>query len=584
MKDKTNKRAFGYLKQYVTVIKKAHIPWIWVIVSFAVRLLSNKMLLEFPDLTASMMSGNLSGQALGKTILFYVFYAVVICTQTTVLVITKCLATKNARNRLWEKMLNIRVKYYDENDPDELMSAVTNDLSSAMPDIVQICVTVIPDIWFLVEAMIHVVDYDFFLLLSILIILPFKYGYMIYIGRRGYKVSLGIFTEIGGLTGFLAERIGNLPLIKAFTKEDAEQKKGEEVTKRLFRANMKNYKLSALAEAIQTLITLAQQFAILITAVILLQKGRITMTQWVAFFLFSENIIMTVDTLVSDWSFIKTTQGAIARTADILSAEDENTDETENPDTSESAGDIEFDHVSFAYGEKQALNDVSFVVPKGSMTAIVGLCGSGKTTSLSLLERFYCPDEGQIRLSGKPVDEMTLFEYRRHFAYVQQNPEVFSGTVREALTYGIRREIPDEEIHKAADISGFSDYISKQPQGLDAPVASGGSSLSGGQRQRLVLTREFLRNSDILLLDEPTSALDSETAAAVWQAVTTLFKGKTVITVTHDMSLLEGMDSIIVMENSRLVGSGSYNELMKSCELFREMIRTQQCNKEVSSL
>lgn len=582
MKDKMNKKAFGYWRQFAVIMQKAHIPWGWVGVAFVASAINNKLLLNIPDTTAALMSGDLSGEALFNAILYYVLFALVLCTRTVLLVIAQCVAIKNARERLWDKMLNIRVKYYDENDPDELMSAVTNDLSSAMPNIINLCVTLLPDIWFLLEAVIRVADYDFFLLLSILIILPFKYGYMIYIGRRGYKASLGIYTEIGGLTGFLAEHISNLPLIRSFAKEDVERKKGEEVVKKLFRANMKNYKLSAVAEVIQTAITLTQQIVILITAVILLQKGRITMTEWVAFFLFSENIIIIIDTLVGDWSFLKVTQGTIARTVEILSAEEENTEETESADLSKSVGGIEFDHVSFAYGEKQALDDVSFVIPHGSMTAIVGLCGSGKTTSLSLLERFYHPDQGEIRLNGKPIEEMTLFEYRRHFAYVQQNPQVFGGTVREAVTYGIRREVSDEEIKQASDLSGFSDYINGQPQGLDTLVAAGGSSLSGGQRQRLVLTREFLRNSDILLLDEPTSALDVKTAVAVQEAVMTLFKGKTVIIVTHDMNLLEGMDQIIVLENSRLVGSGRYGELMESCDLFREMVETQKNREEVS--
>lgn len=582
MKDKTNQKAFGYWKQFAVLMQKAHIPWGWVGIAFVASVINNEMLFNIPVTTAALMSGDLSNEALFDAIMYYVLFAVIICTRSVLLAIAQSVAIKNARERLWDKMLNIRVKYYDENDPDQLMSAVTNDLASAMPDIVRLCVTLLPDLWFLVKAVIQVSDYDFFLLLSILIILPFKYGYMIFLGRRGYKVSLGIYTEIGGLTGFLAEHISNLPLIRSFAKEEAEQKRGEEVVKGLFRANMKEYKLNAVAQAIQTAITLAQQISILFTAVILLQKGRITMTEWVAFFLFSENIIITVDTLVNDWSFLKTTQGTIARTAEILSAEEENTEETETIDQSKSVGAIEFDHVSFAYGEKQALEDVSFVIPQGSMTAIVGLCGSGKTTSLSLLERFYCPDQGQIRLNGKPIEDMTLFEYRSHFAYVQQNPQVFGGTVREAVTYGIRREISDEEIRQASELSGFSDYINGQTQGLDTLVAAGGSSLSGGQRQRLVLTREFLRNSDILLLDEPTSALDVKTATAVQQAVMTLFKGKTVLIVTHDMNLLEGMDQIIVLENSRLAGSGRYGELMESCDLFREMIETQKSREEVS--
>lgn len=581
MKEKTKKRSAGYFGQFLIVLRNTNIPWLWVAISFLFNAASNVMLLKIPTLSASLMAGNLSGQALRDGILFFVLYAVVICSQTTVLAIAGCLATKNARNRLWNKMLNIRMDYYDQNDPGELMSAVTNDLSSAMPQLVNLIVTVIPDIWFLVQAMTEVSGYNLLLLLSVLAFLPIKYIYMLILGRRAYKVKVGIFTEIGGLTGFLAERINNLALIKSFAKEDQERENGEEVSKRLFRANMREYKLGAVSDAINTLITLGQQFLILITAVILLQQGKITMSQWVAFFLFSQNITLKFDTLVNDWLYIKFVQGTIARTAELLTAPEENVEETGPSSPSGPAGEIVFDHVSFSYGDKQALSDVSFTVPQGSVAAIVGLCGSGKTTSLSLLERFYSPQQGEIRLGGKPVEQMSLAEYRSHFAYVQQNPEVFSGTAREALTYGIRREVSDEEIWQAARASGFAEYLEQQPQGLETPVSAGGNSMSGGQRQRLVLTREFLRSSEILLLDEPTSALDAETAAMVQQAIFTLFKGKTVLIVTHDMHLLEGMNQIIVLEESRLVGCGSYDELMESCPLFREMILTQAGGGEV---
>ena len=462
------------------------------------------MLLSIPDLTADLMAGNLTGKALWNSISYYIMFAAVICGQTVILAITKSLTTKNGRKALWKKMLGIRVSYYDENDPSELMSAVTNDLSTAMPEFVTIMVTLLPDIWFVISAFFHVADYDPFLLLSVIVFLPVKYIYMLVYGKLVYKARVGIFTEIGGLTGFLAERICNLPLIKAFTKEDYEREKGVEVNKRLYKANMRQYKIYAFGDATQTLISLFQQFVILVTAVILLQKDRITMQQWVAFFLFSENIALKFDTLVGDWIFIKGAQGAIARTADIYEAEEENINENEPADIT--AGDIEFKNVSFSYGEKQALTDVSFTIPKGSKTAIVGLCGSGKTTSLSLLERFYAPQDGEIRFGGKAIAEMPLADYRRHFSYVQQNPEVFSGTVKDALTYGITRKVSDEEIFNAAKVSGFAEYLEKQPQGLETAVAPSGNSMSGGQRQRLVLTREFLRNSDVLLFDEPTSA------------------------------------------------------------------------------
>lgn len=582
MKSKTKKSATGYMGQFITILREAHIPWHWAVISFFINLGANTMMLKLPVLTAKLMGGDLSDKALLDNILYYVFFAVVVCTQSTVLAISRSMITKNARKSLWKKMLHIRMDYYDRNDPGNLMSAVTNDLYTAMPAIMSLLVTVVPDIWYVIQALLKVSEYNTILLLSVVVFLPVKYIYTIIIGRRFYQAQVGIFREIGGLTGYLAERIGNLPVIKAFTQEDRELTNGKIAANGLFKAQMRQYKLSAANEAIRTLITLAEQIAVMVVAVILLQQQKITITQWAAFFLFFQNITMVFDTLINDWMQVKDVQGAVARTAELFAVPEEILEEPGKSIPTTPAGDIEFDHVSFSYGDKQALHDVSFTVPQGSMTAIVGLCGSGKTTSLSLLERFYAPDEGQIRLGGKPVNEMMLGTYRKCFAYVQQNPEVFSGTVREALTYGIERQISDEEIWQAAQTAGFADYLIHQPKGLDTPVASGGGSMSGGQRQRLVLTREFLRDSEILLLDEPTSALDAESSRIVQQAILTLFRGKTVLIVTHDMSLLRDMEQIVVLQESCLAGCGTYDQLMESCALFREMIETQENEQEVT--
>lgn len=581
MKSKIKKSVNGYMGQLFTVVRRTKFPWLWAVICFLVNLGANAMLLKLPVLTAGLMAGDLSTKALWDNILYYVFFAVVVCTQSTVLAIADSMAIRNARSSVWKKMLHIRMEYYDQNDPGSLMSTVINDLSDAMPAIVSLIVVIVPDLWYVVQALFEVSGYHMILMLTAVVFLPVKYIYSVVIGRRFYRARLGIFQQIGGLTGYLAERIVNLPLIKSFTREELELANGQAAAHSLFKAQMRQYKLSAADVAIKTVITLGEQIVVMVVAVILLQQKQITIIQWVAFFLFFQTITQTFDTLIDGWLRVKDIQGCIARTAEIFDAPAEMIEESEGKLPLSSVGDIEFDHISFSYGEKKALDDVSFTVRQGSMTAIVGLCGSGKTTSLSLLERFYAPDEGQIRLGGRPVNEMPLGEYRSCFAYVQQNPEVFSGTVREALTYGIERQISDEEIWQAARTAGFADYLELQPEGLDASVTSGGGSMSGGQRQRLVLTREFLRGSRILLLDEPTSALDAESTAMVQNAVLTLFRDKTVLMVTHDMDLLRGMDQIIVLWESALAGCGTYDELLESCPLFREMIETQKNEQEV---
>ena len=580
-KKQTNKKVTGYMGQLLIVLRGTNFPWHWAAIMFVVNMFANSMLLKLPVLTAALLGGDLSGKALRDNILYYVYFAVVACTQSALVAVSRSTTTRNARNSVWSRMMNIRVDYYDENDPAVLMSAVTNDLSLAMPALLELMASVVPNIWYVVRAQAEISEYNKFLGLTVLVFLPIKYIYMVVVGRKFYQIRLGVFQQIGELTGFLAERISNLPLIKSFTREDREREKGREAAGNLYKAHLREYKLSAANEAIRTGITLGEQILVMVVAVILLQRKEITAGQWVAFFLFFQNIEIMFDTLISCWLQIKDVQGSVARTADLLTVPQEDLGEDGGSRQPVSDGDIEFDKVSFSYGDKQALSGVSFTAPKGAMTAIVGLCGSGKTTSLSLLERFYAPKEGQIRLGGRPVGEMPLGEYRRHFAYVQQNPEVFSGTVREAMTYGIDREIPDEEIYKAARDAGFMEYLELQPEGLDAAVAPGGESMSGGQRQRLVLAREFLRGAEVLLLDEPTSALDAESTALVQQAIFRLFRDRTVVMVTHDMDLLKGVDQIVVLQESRLVGRGTYEELMASCDLFREMIETQKLEQEV---
>lgn len=185
-----------------------------------------------------------------------------------------------------------------------------------------------------------------------------------------------------------------------------------------------------------------------------------------------------------------------------------------------------------------------------------------------------------MTLGGVPVCEMTLDELRGYMGYVQQGADIFSGTAREALTYGLHREVSDDEIWKAAEKSGFAEILRKWESGLDTLVAPGGTSMSGGQRQKLVLTREFMRDTDILLLDEPTSALDAAASKLVQDTIFEMFPNRTKIMVTHDLSLIERVDQIIVLHNGVLAGCGNYSELYGNCEAFMDLIAACEAEKE----
>ena len=576
----------GNWSGFFRMLGQIDLPWGMIAVAFIVELGYNHILLSLPTTTAALMSGSLENKALRDALLYYISYGVVVTLDLFVLGFVCRLAVRNARTKIWGGMTRVRMDYYDSHTPTALSSAVTNDLEESVGLLVSLMIGILPSLYYLIAAILTIGKYDFLLVLSILIPLPLRYLEMVFVGRLNYRAQAGIFQRIGVLTGYLAERVKNLPLIKYYCTEEQELQNGRKASEDLFKANMQAVKVEGAAMGINQAISVIQQIVIVLFGLLLLNKGRIDLPQWIAFFMFSATISNRFVELVQNWQSLKSIQGQVARVVEVVEAPKEQTEQeakaaSQAMTVSGQSPAVKFDNVSFAYGDKPALNHVSFTVPAGTATAIVGLCGSGKTTLLNLMERFYEAGDGRITLNKEDIGQLSLRELRGKFSYVQQDAGVFSGKVREILTYGINRDVEDDELVEAAKCAGAWDFIQTLPGALDAEIAADGQSLSGGQRQRLVLAREFLRNADVLLLDEPTSALDATTAQAVEETVFRLFRGKTILMVTHDMSLVSNMDQIVVLQEGDLVGQGSYETLLESCPLFREMVTAQRREEAV---
>lgn len=566
-------------KDFLFVLKRIHLPWIWITLAFLCNMAYSKVTLNLPTTTAGLLSGNLSHKVILDAIMFYVTYTVVLCLDTALRSPARHIAARNTRRVLWKHMMHTKMEYFDKNNPQETMSTITNDTTTAMMNLTMFLVSFIPGIYYAVAALKTIYTYNIWLMVSVFMLLPLKLLYMVFIGKRNYRTQAGLFREIGSLTAYLTERVRNLNLIKTYTNEKKELENGGEVAHKLFHANMKVTKLECLTTALSTVIGLVQTMIVMVFGVVMLKKGVINIQQWVAFYMFSGTLSNSFSTLINYWIDIKSIQGALARTAKLLRAPVEDNIVKENAVLEN--GDIIFDNVSFSYGEKEALKNVSFCVPKGTATAIIGLCGSGKTTSISLIEHFYEPKAGNVKIGDVSVSDVSIPVLRDKLGYVQQGAYVFSGTAREVLTYGIKRDITDEEIWQAAEKAGLNTLLEKWPAGLDTMVSPGGVSMSGGQRQRFVLTREFLRDTDILLLDEPTSALDAAASEMVQDSIFKMFEGKTKVIVTHDLTLVERVDQIIVLNNGELAGKGTYDELSRNCKIFQELIGASCINKEV---
>lgn len=567
------KRRLAGWKPFFRTIKNLHLPWIWIVFGLSLNLILNNLTLKIPDMTADLLSGNLTKAALMSAVMYYIIYGLMNCVAVAGQIQAQSYSVRRARMTVWKKMLGMKMEYFDEHDPSDLMSAITNDLGDAVLQFVNVIIYLFPTIYYVVMAFKRINEYHWILACSCFAIIPLKYLYAWIMGRRYQAGTAQIFEKIGMLTGFLADRINHLPLIKTYTNEEKEGKAGEDAARKLLKTNMKMVHLDNISMGANAVLGILQKFIVVVVAVMLLQKKEIDMAMWLAFFLFSQNLFTYIDQLFDIWLQVKYLQGSFDRTIEIMEGSDE---ASEGAASFPAEGDIVFKDVTFTYPETDtpALKNVSFTIPRGSSVAIVGLCGSGKTTSISMLERFYTPEQGQVWIGDTNVQDISLKDFRNHLAYVQQGASVFSGTIREAVTYGIDREVTDAEIMTAAEQTGFLEYLNLCPEGLSTEVAAEGVSMSGGQSQRLVLTREVLRDGDIILMDEPTSALDVRVSVKIQKTMDTVFADKTRILITHDLKFARDYDKILVMSNGVLVGEGTHETLLESCEMYQKMNET----------
>ena len=268
---------------------------------------------------------------------------------------------------------------------------------------------------------------------------------------------------------------------------------------------------------------------------------------------------------------LKDVQGRAARLGAMMEAPQENMNEQASTEIPKA--DVVLENVSFGYrADTPILKNVSFSIPQGKTTAIVGPSGSGKTTILRLLEKLYTAQDGSITVGGQNLNDMNLAAWRDQMSYVNQDAEIFSGTIREALTYGITRNVEDAQLEQVTRLADIYDFIAAKPEGFDAELAVWGSSMSGGQRQRMVIARELLKNANILLLDEPTSALDTETATAISNTFFKDFAGKTIVTVTHELNFICHADQIVVLKQGEVEAIGTHEELIVSSKTYRDLV------------
>jgi ABC-type multidrug transport system fused ATPase/permease subunit len=307
----------------------------------------------------------------------------------------------------------------------------------------------------------------------------------------------------------------------------------------------------------------------------LILKGTMTAGALTVFLAYLMQFFKPVKDLATMTNTVAQTAVGVERVRAILEAGDVIPEKADAVEPAPFKGDIEFAGVHFGYNHDVAvLKGVSFNIKAGQMIGVVGPTGSGKSTIVSLIPRFYDPSGGNVKIDNVDVRDFKLCALRKQIAYVLQETVLFHGTVAETIAYG-KGSATREEIVAAAKLANADEFIAKMPQGYDTMVGERGETLSGGQRQRIGIARAIIRDNPILLLDEPTAALDTESERLVIDALTRLMKGRTVITIAHRLSTIRDSDKIIVLKDGLLSEEGSHDELMARGGVYSELYQAQ---------
>ena len=479
------------------------------------------------------------------------------------------------RLRTYHHLQRLSLAYYDIHQTGTLLSTITTDIQTIQGFASSSTLNILVDLLTIVSmlGLMFWLNWDFTLIA--VGITPFLLLFVSRFKKAVKKATHQVRKEQSQIVAVVQQGLESMQVVKAFGRQDLEEANLAEVSHATVNAALAARRVKSMLSPIVAVTVALCTGIVLWRGAHLILANAMTVGALTVYLAYLNKFFKPVKDLATTTNAIAQAAVGVDRIRAILDTDDIIPERSDALEPAAIRGEITFEHVAFAYSQDApVLKDVSFTIEPGQMVGVVGPTGSGKSTVVSLIPRFYDPTSGVVKIDGRDVRDYKIQPLRDEIGYVLQDTVLFRGTIRENIAFG-RPKASREEIVEAAKLANADEFISRMPQGYDTLVGDRGLTLSGGQRQRIGIARVMVRNSPILLLDEPTAALDSESERSVIEALERLMKGRTVVTIAHRLSTIRDADQIIVIAAGVVAESGNHDELMARNGIYADLHRTQ---------
>ena len=551
--------------------------------AFVMNLGGNLLALAGPYLSGKAVDAIQPGNVDFETVFYYAGWMVVcyICSALLSLCLQYWMITLSRkvvyqmRQDVFAHLLSLPAGYFDTRQTGDILSRLSYDIdtinTSLSEDVIQLMTTVVT----VTGSFIMMVLVSKELVLVFCVTVPLSLCITRFIVGKTRPLFKKRSRAMGALNGYGEEQVTGQKTLKAYHQEENRQRIFEEVNHEAVDAYYRSEYYSSITGPLVNFVNNLSLTLISVLGAVLFLLGRMTVGRISSFVLYSRKFSGPINEAANILSELQSALAAAERVFAMLDEEPEKADGPQAKELAHTRGDVSLSHVAFGYEPgKPIFRDLSLHAKPGSLVAVVGPTGAGKTTLINLLMRFYDVDSGEVRVDGRKVEDWTRASLRKAYAMVLQETWLFTGTVYENLSYG-RAGVSREQVEKAAREAGIHSFISRLPDGYDTVLSEEGSNISKGQKQLLTIARAMLLDAGMLILDEATSNVDTRTERRIQAAMTRLMEGKTCFVIAHRLSTIRNADHILVVNDGDVIQQGTHDTLLNQEGLYRQMYLAQ---------